>query len=200
MNPNHAKQHLLEIKQVFDALNIKFWLWRGVLLGAVRDKKFIPWDDDIDLAVLAKNWNHRLRQRLEAKGFNCGEGIYPGRIHRARWGISVKKYRVRTDFCLQYYYPPNDVYVYLAPSPHDCKSITPAKLLRKEHFIKFLGEQFRIPDSVEEHLKTVYGKTWRTPMHRGARHGGPWRKHWKKISLERYTQYFKEHPKEEWLK
>ena len=199
MNPNHAKQHLLEIKQVFDSLNIKFWLWAGVLLGAVRDKSFIPWDDDIDLAVLAKNWNHRLRQRLEIKGFDCKAGLSE-QIHGARWGVCVRKYRVRTDLCLQHYYPPDDVYIYLAPGSYDCRSIVPAKLLRKERFVKFLGERFRVPDSVEEHLKTVYGESWRTPMHRGARHSGPWRKHWKPISLEPYIRWFREHPKEEWLR
>lgn len=199
MNPNHAKQHLLEVKQVFDSLNIKFWLWAGVLLGAVRDKRIIPWDDDIDLKILAKDWSHRLRKRLEAKGFDCSEGVSK-QLDRARWGVCVKKYRVRTDLLLQYYYPPDDVYIYLCQGSYDCRSIIPAKLLRKERFVKFLGQRFRVPDSTEECLKSFYGENWRTPMHRGARHSGPWRKHWKPISLEKYIRWFREHPKEEWLR
>lgn len=200
MNPNHAKQHLLEIKQVFDSLNIKFWLWAGTLLGAVRDKNFIPWDDDIDLKILAKDWSHHLQKRLKAKGFHCEEGIYPRRIHRARWGICVRKYQIRGDLYLQYYYPPDDIYVTLHPSPLDQKSIIPAKLLRKDCFVEFLGERFRVPDSPEQCLKSFYGENWRVPMHRGAQHSGPWRKHWKPISLQKYIQWFKDHPKEEWLK
>ena len=42
---------LVRTRDFLDKLNITYWISEGSLLGAIRDNKFIPWDDDIDLAV-----------------------------------------------------------------------------------------------------------------------------------------------------
>lgn len=42
---------LLEIDKVCRRHNIEYWIEAGTLLGAVRHGGFIPWDDDIDIAM-----------------------------------------------------------------------------------------------------------------------------------------------------
>lgn len=47
----------LDIKKICDIHNIKYIMGGGSLLGTIRHKGFIPWDDDIDIMLLREEYN-----------------------------------------------------------------------------------------------------------------------------------------------
>lgn len=53
-----------DILKMFDAFckenNIRYYLSHGTLLGAIRYKKFIPWDDDVDLLIPREDYNRMI--------------------------------------------------------------------------------------------------------------------------------------------
>lgn len=56
---------LNEFDEICKKNNIEYIACGGTILGAVRHKGFIPWDDDIDLMLSRKNYNKLLQIRAE---------------------------------------------------------------------------------------------------------------------------------------
>ena len=70
LSPDELKKALfditLDVVKYCDAHNLKYIMIGGTLLGAVRHKGFIPWDDDIDLGMPREDYD-RLHELVKTE-------------------------------------------------------------------------------------------------------------------------------------
>jgi lipopolysaccharide cholinephosphotransferase len=78
LKPLHEK--MLEIFDYFDVFckenNIAYYIYAGTLIGAVRHKGFIPWDDDLDIMMTADNYYTfilRMREKINSAKYYLQE-------------------------------------------------------------------------------------------------------------------------------
>lgn len=55
---------LHQVGTLFDKLDLPWWAVAGTLLGAVRHRGLIPWDDDLDICIHQRDLD-RFRQEIE---------------------------------------------------------------------------------------------------------------------------------------
>lgn len=102
-NPDGSilRQHqlrMLEMLKYIDGIcknnDIQYWLSSGTCLGAVRHGGFIPWDDDVDIEMLKKDYD-RLLEIIESN--NDGQYIVQTHKNDAGYILPFGKFRDLTS-------------------------------------------------------------------------------------------------------
>ena len=157
VNEAKAERLLFDFLDLLEKHNIKYWLNWGLLLGAVRDKNFIPWDTDMDVTA---HWEDRGKVEVfiesAMESLACyvphKDECYP----EDRWFIRDKE---KIEF--NYVTDDGDKYIY---SKGRCDLACPKHYIDTLDTIIFRGRKVPIPSNVEQYLELSYGRDWRTPI------------------------------------
>ncbi len=160
LDPAVAAERLKDVKRILDQLGVVFFLGSGTCLGAIRENRFIPWDDEMDTCSVIglHGFTEEMIERVIAAFTE--NGYYVHVVHSASHvGISVVKSSVWADWtCFRII--GDSIYQYPAVK-------TPVRLFTELKEIDFIGEKFLVPNPPEEYLRIKYGPDWKIPKAAG---------------------------------
>lgn len=93
---------LREFDRVCKALDIQYFLFAGTLLGSVRHKGFIPWDDDLDVIMHRKDY---IRFLNEAPKLLDRETFFLQKEFTEHYPMFFSKLHLNGTTCLERFHP-----------------------------------------------------------------------------------------------
>lgn len=157
-----VKKRLLDMLSAFDGVcrehGIRYSLDSGTLLGAVRHKGFIPWDDDVDLILPRPDYERLLNH---PEWINAPYGIISPYKHDAihpfakfvNWGIRAQEKEL-DGIAEEYLW----IDLFPADAVPDNRDDALALCVKQVRLAKSYGRSIANPDGVNDWLKRIARK------------------------------------------
>lgn len=170
-------KNMLEVKEVLEKYSIKYCLSHGTILGIYRDGDLIPWDDDVDIALLDISQRNIVaidcRKELIDKGFFIPK---LGDKNKPVIGVGVEPNMPWYDTVLikdgekiegwwfdRVTHNEEGFYIYDEPrSGWDLKH--EAKYYDTLSTISWRGTIWPCPNYIEDYMVMMYSSSWRRPQ------------------------------------
>jgi hypothetical protein len=153
---------LAACKTAFDQAGVPWIIMGGIVLGYARYNDVMPWDTDLDLAVVVELTNDKwqlLYNALKRKGF--GEYQGSGLKFSNNKTDFICGYR-EAEFNMWFFHKNGDYYESFPTSTPDFKFVEKAVWYDEPQIVDFLGSKYPMPNNLEDYLVCQYGGDWKT--------------------------------------
>ncbi len=160
----YAVEALFQADKAFKKLGVTYWLDFGTLLGAYRNKDFIPYDLDLDFGMFLNDYTPKIEKIFTEMGFKkkkeflIEDGKYGREESYSFKGVNVDIFFF-TSLNKKYAYYHDFVYI----TKGDENILVPREItlpLERIGEIEFKGRIFPAPFPLEKHLASRYGNNF----------------------------------------
>ncbi len=141
---------LKEMDYVCKQAGLTYWLDGGTLLGAIRHKGFIPWDDDIDTAMLREDYD-KIVEAFER--YSRNPDIYAGTVRDKNNNFIIKVLHKKCSALFVDIFP-WDIYGKKLSVDEQIEKSVEIKNIRK-NFKTFKGSDTELKVSLDAEMKTI---------------------------------------------
>jgi lipopolysaccharide cholinephosphotransferase len=156
-DPQAALENMVIARDVLAAHGIRMVLAFGTLLGALRERNFIPHDNDVDVQIFESSEKAFIGSfpELEKRGLK-----FLKKIDEPRAYCFVRKGEQIDFFVAQ----EKQYGLWGKGWDLDGRETIPFRHLRTLERISFLGEEFNVPSDPYGVVRNLYGRSWNIPI------------------------------------
>lgn len=155
-NQQQIADNLYTVTRILEKKGIPYVLEGGTLLGAIRENRFLPWDDDVGIAVPAELFFNQIDDLIQEF---TNSGFMAGYRDNTFENCKINVHRDDARFEILGWYPRGSW-------RRRTRYRMPRKFLEERTLINFFGYDFYCPKDFVKYLRHFYGN-WKVPKKSG---------------------------------